>query len=80
MKDKLSFSFSVFAKSFSYDTMEKNYPKYLDHFDIAYPFGSWTEVERLEKAGLDANCNEFCRSREIKAHYGVYFYTERPEK
>ncbi len=60
--------------------LAQKHPKYLDSFDIAYPFGSRTEVERLEKAGLDATCNEFCRNREIKAHYGVYFHTEQTEK
>ena len=60
--------------------IEKKHPKYLENFDIAYPFGSWREIERLEKAGLDATCNEFCRNREIKAHYGVYFHTERPKQ
>ena len=60
--------------------LSEKHPKYLEHFDIAYPFGSWTEIERLEKAGLDATCNEFCKEKEIKAHYGVYFHKERTDK
>ncbi len=57
--------------------IEKKHPKFLENFDIAYPFASKTEVERLAAAGLDPNANEFCRDREIKAHYGVYFLTDK---
>jgi len=53
--------------------IEKKHPKFLDSFDIAYPFDSMTAIERIEKAGLDPTANEFCKGREIKAHYGVYF-------
>ncbi len=53
--------------------IEKKNPKFLDTFDIAYPLSSMTEVERVRAAGLDADYQEFCRDREIKAHYGVYF-------
>lgn len=60
--------------------IEKKHPKFLEDFHIAYPLASWTEVERLEQAGLDATYNEFCRNREIKACYGAYFHTERPKK
>lgn len=60
--------------------ISKKHPKFLDEFDIAYPLASWSQVEYLEQAGLDATFNEFCKVREIKAHYGVYFHTERPEK
>lgn len=60
--------------------ISKKHPKFLDNFDIAYPLGNWRQVERLEQAGLDATYNEFCRERNIKAHYGAYFLTERPEK
>lgn len=58
--------------------IEEKHPKFLDTFDIAYPVGSWRDIDRVEKAGLDPNYNEFCRDREIKAHYGVYFYREKP--
>ena len=60
--------------------IEKKHPKFLDTFEIAYPLGSWREVERIEEAGLEPTYNEFCREHEIKAHYGVYFHTERPKK
>ena len=60
--------------------IEAKHPKFLDTFHIAYPLSNWDAIERLEQAGLDATYNEFCRTREIKAHYGVYFHTERPEK
>ena len=60
--------------------LEKKDPKFLDNFDISFPLASWKEVERVEQAGLDATYNEFCRNREIKSHYGVYFHTERPAK
>ena len=63
-----------------YDGIARKHPKFLDSFDIAYPIRSWSEVERLENLGLDATYNEFCKEREIKAHYGVYFHEERPEK
>ncbi|MBO5069710.1 MAG: sulfatase-like hydrolase/transferase [Roseburia sp.] len=48
-------------------------PKFLEDFDIYYPLGNMEEVERVRRAGLDENYNEFCKGREIKAHYGVYF-------
>lgn len=60
--------------------LEKKDPYFLDHFDIAYPLSTWDEVIRLENAGLDGNINEFCKNREIMAHYGVYFEKERPDK
>ena len=53
--------------------IEKKHPKFLDNFDIAYPLASMEEVERLKQAGLDWTYNEFCKTRPIKAHYGVYF-------
>lgn len=59
--------------------LEKKDPKFLDNFDISFPLASWTEVKRIEEAGLDANYNEFCRGRDIKSHYGVYFFEEKPE-
>lgn len=59
--------------------IEKKHPKFLDSFDIAYPLSSWREVERIAEAGLDPDYNEFCREREIKAHYGVYFHKEKPK-
>ncbi len=60
--------------------IEKKDPYFLDHFDIAYPLAHWNAVERLEKAGLDANINEFCRGRKISACYGAYFLNEKPKK
>lgn len=51
----------------------KKDPEFLENFDICYPLGSMTEVERLKEAGLPWDFNEFCKDREIKAHYGVYF-------
>ena len=63
-----------------HDGIAKKHPKFLDSFDIAYPIASWRDIERLEVLGLDATYNEFCKEREIKAHYGVYFHSERPEK
>ena len=60
--------------------IEKKDPKFLDKFHIAYPLASWTEVERVEQAGLDATYNEFVRGREIKAHYGAYVLQDKPEK
>ncbi|NLM78435.1 MAG: sulfatase, partial [Ruminococcaceae bacterium] len=53
--------------------IEKKDPKFLDNIDIAYPLASMAEVERLKQAGLPWDYNEFCRTRKIKAHYGVYF-------
>ena len=53
--------------------LEKKDPKFLDNFDICFPLGSMTEVERLKAADLPWDYNEFCKEREIKAHYGVYF-------
>ena len=63
-----------------HEGIAKKNPKFLDSFDIAYPIASWRDIERLEALGLDATYNEFCKEREIKAHYGVYFHKERPEK
>jgi len=60
--------------------IEKKHPKFLDNFDVCYPLSSWREVERLEEAGLDATYNDFIRERPIKAHYGYFCSTERPEK
>lgn len=57
--------------------IEKKDPKFLDDFDIAYPLATMTEYNRLKEAGLDADYNEFCKTREIKAHYGVYFMNKR---
>lgn len=59
--------------------IEEKDPKFLDTFDIAYPVFNWGDIERVEKAGLDPDYNEFCRDREIKAHYGVYFFQEKPK-
>lgn len=56
--------------------LSKKDPKFLDNFDICYPLGSMAEVERLKQAGLPWEYNEFCKTRKIKAHYGVYFMTE----
>ena len=53
--------------------IEEMHPQFLDDFDICYPMGSMTEVERVRAAGLDADFNEFCKEREIKAHYGLYW-------
>lgn len=55
----------------------KKHPNYLDEFDIAFPIANMTHIERIKAAGLDADFNEFCRDREIKAHYGVYFFNEK---
>ena len=57
--------------------IEKKHPAFLDNFDIAYPIPTRTSQERLREAGLDADFNEFCRNRPIKAHYGVYFFDEK---
>ena len=57
--------------------IENLHPSFLDNFDIAYPIATRTAQERLREAGLDADFNEFCRTRPIKAHYGVYFYDEK---
>ena len=35
------------------------------------------EVERIAAAGLDPTVNEFCKGREINAHYGVYFIPKK---
>ncbi len=59
--------------------LKENHPKFWDDFEIAYPLGSWGLVKRVKDAGLDYNYNEFCRDREIKAHYGVYFHKEKAE-
>ncbi len=53
--------------------IEKKDPAFLDSFDICYPVSSVNSLEQVKKAGLDGNYNEFCRGREIKAHYGIYF-------
>lgn len=53
--------------------LAKKDPGFLDNFDICYPLGSMREVERLKALGLPWDYNEFCKEREIKAHYGVYF-------
>lgn len=57
--------------------IKKKHPNFLDDFDVAYPIGSMTAIERLKQAGLPYDYNEFCRTREIKAHYGVYFFNEK---
>ena len=59
--------------------IEQKHPKFLDNFEIAFSLSSWEQVDRVARAGLDANYNEFCRDREIKVHYGVYFQKERPK-
>ena len=56
--------------------IEKKDPKFLDDFDIAFPLNSLEEVKRIREAGLDADYNEFCRTRKIMAHYGTYFLEE----
>ena len=53
--------------------IKKKDPKFLDNFDICYPLSSMTAVNRLKELGLPWDYNEFCKEREIKAHYGVYF-------
>lgn len=63
-----------------HEGIAKKHPKFLDNFDISFPLASWTEIERIEKAGLDATYNEFCKGRDIKSDYGVYFRTERLKK
>ncbi len=57
--------------------ISKKHPRFLDEFDIAYPISSMAEIERLKEYGLDTTYNEFCRTRPIKAHYGVYFMEEK---
>jgi len=57
--------------------IESLHPSFLDNFDIAYPLATRAAQERLRDAGLDADYNEFCRTRPIKAHYGVYFFDEK---
>ena len=59
--------------------IEKKDPKFLDDFQISFPLANWEQVKRIEQAGLDANYNEFCRDREIKSHYGVYFFNDKPK-
>ena len=59
--------------------LEKKDPKFLEKFDISFPLASWEEVRRIKEAVLDETYNEFCRNREIKSHYGVYFFNEKPE-
>ena len=53
--------------------IEEMDPNFLDDFDIYYPLGSMEEVNRVRRAGLDADYNEFCRGRELKAYYGSLF-------
>ena len=60
--------------------IEKKHPKFLDDFDIGMPVANWTQVEWLEGYGLPGTYNDFCIGREIKADYGAYFRTPRPEK
>ena len=57
--------------------IEKKHPTFLDNYDIAYPVASMAGIERLREAGLDYNYNEFCKTRPIKAHYGVYFMQKK---
>lgn len=59
--------------------LEKKDPKFLDDFEISFPLASWIEVNRIKEAGLDENYNEFCRDRNIKSHYGMYFFKEKPQ-
>ena len=56
--------------------IEKKHPKFLETFDIAYPVASMETLENIRTAGLDAEYNEFCKNRPIKAHYGYYFKDE----
>lgn len=56
--------------------IEQKHPKFLDTFDIAYPLSSREQIERLKAAGLSWDYNEFCKTRPIKKHYGVYFDEE----
>ncbi len=53
--------------------IEAKKPGFLDEFEICYPLPNMASVEKVREAGLDGDYNEFCRGREIKAHYGVYF-------
>ncbi|MBQ8311303.1 MAG: sulfatase-like hydrolase/transferase [Clostridia bacterium] len=57
--------------------IEEKHPKFLDTFDIAHPLASREEVKRLRLAGLDYNYNEFCKTREIKYAYSLYFDDEK---
>lgn len=56
--------------------MKNKDPKYPEGFDVCFPLASKTEVERLNRANLPSDFNEFCRTYPIKAHYGVYFFED----
>ena len=53
--------------------IKKKHPKFLDNFDIAYPFATMGQIENIRAAGLDPTINEFCKERPVMAHYGLYF-------
>ncbi|MFI3238062.1 MAG: sulfatase-like hydrolase/transferase [Lachnospiraceae bacterium] len=48
-------------------------PSYMDDIELVFPLQSEAHRDRLRKAGLDVDYNEFCRSREVVRAYGKYW-------
>ena len=53
--------------------IEQMAPHFLDTFDICYPLSHKEQVDRVYAQGLDGSYNDFCKTRPIKAHYGVFW-------
>ena len=53
--------------------VQEMHPAFLDDLELCYPLADMESVRRVKEAGLDADYNEFCRTRKITAHYGVYW-------
>ena len=53
--------------------IEQMDPRFMDSFEICYPLARKEEVERVRAAGLDADYEEFCRTKPVTAHYGLYW-------
>ncbi|OPZ20970.1 MAG: Arylsulfatase [candidate division BRC1 bacterium ADurb.BinA364] len=54
------------------------HPGYREDFPVAYPLNA-RERQSLLKAGLDANYNEFCKTKPIQAKYRTPYWEEPPE-
>ncbi|HAX95694.1 MAG TPA: sulfatase [Prolixibacteraceae bacterium] len=51
----------------------KKFPDHLDEFPAAHPLSNIKQLDSLRREGLSADYNEFCKSKKIIAHYGLYW-------
>lgn len=55
-------------------------PDYMDRLPLAFPLQTQDHRRRLKAAGLNSDYNEFCKTRDIRRHYGVYWDENGSEK